>query len=266
MADQNTEEGVKQLGPAKLSFPVLLLKTVAGVFGGALGSLVLLLIFVLASSILSPLTEGIETGDSVSPVFVFILLIMVFLASTGGDILSVLFLSLTERDKYQKTPTAIYHIFIISVIMFLLMVPVYFIAASITLKLAIFAVGLHIILAAMASAIILEIVSNHKYSLLGLYGIVFSIVVSSAILFAIYGAVNSETVVIFLALPIVWGMAAFIYSAFCMIYGWVVDIYDRDFLSIETEYGADYGKVKEDDRKVALRAKDEAGADFLRHN
>lgn len=265
MTEEQVEEQPRQLGPAKISFPLLLLKTLAGVAGGAIGSLVLLLIFVVASSMLNPLINPAES-TGVSPVFVFLLLIMVFFASTGGNLLSVLFLSLTEREKYQKTPTAIYHIFIISVIMFLLMVPVYFIAASIKIDLVVFVVGLHIILAAMASAMVLEIVSNHKYALLGLYGIIFSIIVTSAILFGLYGAVSTGAVVVFVALPIVWGVMSFIYSAFCMIYGWIVDLYDKDFLSMETEYGNDYGKAVESDKPKTPRAKDEAGAEFLRHN
>ena len=51
-----------------------------------------------------------------------------------------------------------------------------------------------------------------------------------------------------------------------MIYGWVVDLYDEDFLSLEINFGQDYGKAIESEKPVAPRAKDEAGADFLRHN
>lgn len=260
-----SEEAPKQLGPARLGFPMLLLKTLAGLAGGGIGSLILLVIAVLAATIVAPLTDPTAATGSVSPVFVFVVSITAFLASTIGNILSVLFLSLTEREKYTKTSTTIYHVFIISVVMFILMVPVYFIAASINVGLAVFAIALHVILSAMASALIMEMVSNTKYALIGLYGIVFSIVLSTALLFGMYGGSNSA-IVLFLALPIVWGSISLIYSIFSMVYGWIVDVYDEDFLSLEISFGQDYGKAIESDKPVAPRAKDEAGAEFLRHN
>jgi len=120
-------------------------------------------------------------------------------------------------------------------------------------------------LSSMASALIMEMASNTKYALIGLYGIIFSIILSAALLLGLYGGDNSA-IVLFLALPVVWGSMAFIYSVFSMIYGWIVDLYDEDFLSLEVNFGRDYGKEVESDKPLAPRAKDEAGAEFLRHN
>jgi hypothetical protein len=255
----------KQLGPAKISFPILLVKVLAGLAGGGIGALILLVISVLSATIISPLTNPGESMENISPVFVFVVSIAAFIAATGSDILSVLFLSLTEREKYTKTSTAIYHIFILNVVMFILMVPVYFIAVSTKLELSIFIVALHIIISVQASALILEMVSNSKYSLVGLYGTTFAIVISSAILFGLYGG-TSPAIVLFTALPVAWGTIAFVSGAFSMIYSWIVDIYDKDFLSLEVDYGKDYGKSVESEKPQAPKAKDEAGADFLRHN
>lgn len=267
MTDTSTEVQAvaKQLGPAKISFPVLLLKVLAGLAGGGIGALVLLVISVLAAAIVSPLINPAEATESISPVFVFVASIMAFLASTAADILSALFLSLTEREKYTKTSTVIYHIFILNVVLFILMVPVYFIAINTMVTLSIFIVALHVIISTQASALILETVSSNKYTLVGLYGITFSIVISAAILFGLYGG-TSPAIVLFTALPVVWGTIAFVHGAFSMIYSWIVDIYDKDFLSLEIDYGADYGKSVESSAPKTPRAKDEAGAEFLRHN
>ena len=259
------EEAVQKLGPAKISFPVLLLKLLAGLAGGGIGALVLLVFAVLAASIIAPLTNPVDTTESISPVFVFVVSIMAFLASTASDILSVLFLSLTEREKYTKTATAIYHIFILNVVLFILMVPVYFIATSAKVELSIFILAIHVIISSQASAMIMEIVSNSKYSLIGLYGVTFSIVISTAILFGLYGG-QSAAIVLFTALPVVWGSIALVYGIFAMIYGWIVELYDKDFLSLDADYGNDYGKEVESEKPKAPKAKDEAGADFLRHN
>ncbi|MFA7685249.1 MAG: hypothetical protein WCX95_00430 [Candidatus Gracilibacteria bacterium] len=259
------EEAPKQLGPGRISFPVLLLKLLAGLAGGGIGALILLVVSVLAATIIAPLTNPGEMSEEISPVFVFVVSIMAFLAATASDILSVLFLSLTEREKYTKTPTAIYHIFILNVVLFILMVPVYFIATSTRVELSIFIIALHIIISAQASAMIMETVSNNKYALIGLYGVTFSIVISTAVLFGLYGG-TSPAIVLFTALPVVWGSIALIYGIFSMIYGWIVDLYDKDFLSLESDYGSDYGKEVESEKPKAPRAKDEAGAEFLRHN
>jgi hypothetical protein len=112
--------------------------------------------------------------------------------------------------------------------------------------------------------LILEIVSDRKYALVGLYGVTFSIVISAAVIFLMAKVVTSPTILLFAALPVVWGSIAFTQSVVTMIYGWIVEIYDKDFLAADTVYGQDYGKKIE--KKPEPKAKDETGADFLRHN
>lgn len=260
------EETEPKVSVPKLSFATFLLKILAGLGGGIAGSLILLLIFMLASSALDPISGGTGEGASVSPIFTFILLMMIFLGSTAGNLLSTWLMALSERDKYKRISSAIYQIFIISIIIFVLMAPVYFITAASNITIIAYAVALHIILASQVSALILEIVSNYKYALVGVYGITFSILISAGIMFGLAGIVESPQILLFAALPIVWGSIAFIQGIFTMIYGWMATTYDKDFLSTETVYGNDYGKEVEAEEAPAPKAKDEAGADFLRHN
>ncbi|MFH1284718.1 MAG: hypothetical protein ABIH78_03995 [Candidatus Peregrinibacteria bacterium] len=247
----------------KISFPKFILKILAAGAGGIVGTVILLVIFFLASSLLAPLTTP---DEYISPVFVFILLMMVFLSSTAGNLLSVFLLSLTERDRYKRVSSAIYQIFIISLIIFLLMAPVYFITASINISITAYAIGLHIILTAMTSALVLEIVSNYRYALLGVYGITFSILVSAGLMFGLAGVIESPTILLFVALPVVWGSIGFIGSIVTMIYGWIARIYDKDFLATQTLYGSDYGKEVESEEEPEPKAIDDAGAEFLRKN
>lgn len=253
------------IGPAKISFTTFLLKILAGAIGGALGALILLLIFVFAGSVLSPLTTMGEDGY-VSPVFVFILMVMIFLSSTISNILSVFFLSLTEREKYTRTSSAIYQVFTVSVVIFLLMVPIYFITAAVSASMTVYAVALHVIIAVQISALILEIVSNYKYALVGVYGVSFAILLSAGVMFALTGLGIAPAVLLFLGLPIAWTSLAFVQTVVTMLYGWIVRTYDKDFLSTENLYGADYGKQVESTKPEVPKAKDEAGGDFLRHN
>ncbi|MCX6734368.1 MAG: hypothetical protein NTZ25_00480 [Candidatus Peregrinibacteria bacterium] len=267
MADDQTK--VQELGPGRISFGTFLLKILAGAAGGIGGSLILVIIFVLASSIMTPLTGGSQDGTpiQVSPIFTFILMMMIFLSTTVGNIISTWLMALTERGKYTRTSSAISQVFIISMIIFILMVPVYFITAATNVTITAYAVALHIIIAAQVSALILEIVSNYRYALVGVYGITFSILVSAGIMFGLAGIVSSPQILLFVALPIVWGSIAFVQSIFTMLYGWIARTYDKDFLSTQTVYGNDYGKeVEAEEEPEAPKAKDEEGANFLRHN
>ena len=263
-----TEETNTQVNPPSMSFATFLLRLLAGAAGGIGGSLILLLIFVLASSVLTPITgygDGAEI-TSVSPIFTFILMMMIFLSSTIGNIVSTWLIALTERDKYTRVSSAIYQTFIISIIIFVLMAPVYYLTATINLSITAYVIALHIIISSQVSALILEIVSNYRYALVGLYGITFSILVSSGIMFGLAGVGQNPQILLFAALPIVWGSIAFVQGIFTMIYGWIARTYDKDFLCTQTVYGSDYGKEVEDEEPVAPKAKDEAGGDFLRHN
>jgi len=265
---ENTETKVQELGPGRISFGTFLLKILAGAAGGIAGSLILVVIFVLASSILTPIT-GAQEGDiiQVSPIFTFILMMMIFLSSTVGNIMSTWLMALTERGKYTRIASAISQVFILSMIIFVLMVPVYFITSATNVNITAYAVALHIIISAQVSALILEIVSNYRYALVGVYGITFSVLTSAGIMFGLAGIVKSPQILLFVALPIVWGSIAFVQSIFTILYGWIARTYDKDFLSTQTVYGSDYGKeVEVEEEPETPKAKDEEGANFLRHN
>ncbi|MFC1616121.1 hypothetical protein ACFL21_03190 [Patescibacteria group bacterium] len=264
---QKPEEDIS-LGPARVSIVTFLLKILAAGGGGVVGSLVLFLIFLLAQSALTPLSN-IEDADQASAIFIFLLMIMVFLASTVGNILSTTLLGLTETEKYKRLSSSIYQVFIISIIIFVFMVPVYFLTSSINIEITTYAVALHIIISAQVSALILEIVSNYRYSLLGVYGVTFAIVISTGIMFAVTKLIDniSPAILLFSALPIVWGSIALVHTLVNNIYGWIARTYDKDFLSTQTLYGKDYGReVEETDEEIEEKpkTKDGAGADFLR--
>ncbi len=255
----------EEIGPNKIPFTTFLLKLISAGVGGGVGSLILLLIFFVASSMLTPLTNAAD--NYISPIFVFILLMMIFLSTTVGNIISTWLLALTEPHKYKRIPSTIYQVFIISLIIFILMAPIYFVTAVSGVELIAYAVALHIILSAQVSSLILEIISNIKHALVGVYGVTFSILLSAGLMFGFSSIVEAPQILLFVALPIVWLSIALVGSLTTIIYGWIARIYDKDFLSTQTVYGDDYGKdIEEIEKKLHPKAEDEAGADFLRHN
>lgn len=258
----NEVQQEQEIGPASIGFTTFLLKLLSGCVGGAAGGLLILVVFLFTASFM----QAQLTAEAISPIFIFLLMVMIFLGSTISNLLSVFLVSLTEREKYKRTKTALYQVFIMGVLIFLLMVPVYFITASTNIGLAAYAVALHIILSAQLSANILEIVSDYKYALVGVYGAAFSILVSAGTMFGMYAMIENPTILLFTAIPIVWVSLTVVQSITMMIYGWIARIYDKDFLATQTVYGDDYGKQVESEEEKAPRAKDEAGADFLKHN
>lgn len=250
-----------EIGPSRISFPIFILKILAGGAGGIIGSLILLVIFLLSGTIA---TQGEELNlEFISPIFIFLILIMIFLSSTVGNIISSLLLSFTEKEKYKRRSTAIYQIFIVNIIIFLLMTPIYFLAAAINIQIIAYAIAIHVIITAQVSALILEIISNNKYALVGVYGVSFSVIGSAAILFGMANIITSPQILLFFTLPIVWATVAAGLSFVTIIYGALARTYDKDFLATETEYGNDYGEtdmVSADEGPVI----NEDGADFLR--
>lgn len=245
-----------------MGFATFLLRLIAGSVGGVLGSLVILLIFILGASILDPLTSG-SGLDDVSPIFVFVVLIMIFLGSTVSNILSAWLMALSEGGKYRRISSSIYQIFIVNLIIFILLAPVYFITAGVNISITAYVIALQIVLSAQVSALILEVVSNSRHALVGVYGTTFAILLSAAGLFLLSGFVESPQILLFTALPVVWGSIAFVGGIFTILYGWIARTYDKDFLATDTNYGEDYGKKEE---AAIKKAKDEVGAEFLRHD
>jgi uncharacterized membrane protein len=113
-------------GPRPISLFTVFAKTFLGICGGMFGSLILLLIFLAASSVLQPvLSPADATNESVNPIFIVILMAMIFATSLISSILTPWLLSYTERLRYPRIVTAIYQIFIMNLIVFAFTAPIY---------------------------------------------------------------------------------------------------------------------------------------------
>ncbi len=255
----------KEITNAGISVSSYLFRIISAVLGGIVGSLVLVLFFILANTLLSPVLSSSGEG-TIGSVFVFIVMIMVFLSTLFGNVIATFLISLTEREKYKRRSTAISQIAIMSIIVVIFMLPVYFITATIDVQMVVYAVALHMILTVLTSSLTLEIVSNYRYSLVGLYGVTLAIIVSSAVLFVFAKVVENIAILLFVALPIIWGTMALVQGLTFMVYASFAKLYDKDFLSTQTMYGDDYGKEVEEEEEIIdeKQIPEEEGASFLR--
>lgn len=268
MADElpTTEsESSNNTGPSSPSFLTLVLKTMAGLGGGVAGTLILLVIFLLASTILEPAFNpgslGVDGGDK-NPLFIFVFMAMIFLTSLGSNLLGSLFFSFVQHEKYGKVSTSMYQIFFVNVVIFIIMAPIYIILDTQgLLNLTGFLAGFHVLLAALASVMILEIIGNIRYALVGVYGVIFSLLFSvGTIMLILQFTQQNPTVVLFATLPIMWTSLGFISVVVEMVYRWIWTLYGTDFLASATEYGGDYG---EDEPEEVSPPPDVSGSEFL---
>lgn len=255
-------------GPRHMSFFTLVLKTFAGFAGGIAGTLVLLLIFLLTSSILQPALSPAESAaNEISPLFVFVLMAMIFSTSLISSIVGPLLISYTERERYTRVMTALAQIFIVNLVIFAFMSPMYLSASADHLELTAFAAGLQIILSATASTLVFELIHDYRYSLLSVYNTILAVLVGTAISFLLYSGSGpaGATVLLFSSLPIIWTMIGFFQGALTMFYFWLYENYGVDFLATSTSYGADYGIPDESEEEVQEpEHEDVEGGNFLK--
>ena len=255
-------------GPRRMSFFTLVLKGFAGFVGGVAGTLVLLVIFLLASSILQPVlgsAVATETASGeASPLFMVVLMAMLFSTSLVSSLLGTLLLAYTERDRYTRIPTMLFQVFIVNIAIFAFVLPIYLTTSTARLELTAFAAALQIILSASASALVLELLHDYRYSLLAVYTTVLGILVSTGINFFLYYISGNATIVLFAALPIIWSFIGLSQAVLSMIYFWIYQTWGSDFLASTTSFGRDYGVPDQTEEEEQMVQPDVEGGDFLK--
>lgn len=253
------EEAEVKSGPPEPTFLTLVLKTFAGLGGGIAGSLILLVIFLLGGSILQPTFLG--EGGELHPLFIFVFMAMVFLTSLGSNLVGPLLFSFVQQDKYSRTQTSLTQIFVANLVMLGIMAPVYLFVFTAGLDLTAILAGIHVMISAITSILILEIVGNLRYALVGVYGAILSLLFATGVIFIFYQFSDRNLVILlFSVLPVLWMFLGFISVIVEMFYAWMYRLYGVDFLASTTSFGREYGEAEEEEPVK----EDVSGAEFLR--
>ncbi len=266
------EQMEEQKQMTQFTFLNLITRTFAGLGGGILGTVVLLVIYVLTVSIVAPvLTTSGDTETTLSPLFIFILMGMIFASTLAANLIAPLLISFTARERYQRITTSLFQIFIVNIVVFLILIPIYLFATSLGLEFIGYAAGLQIVFSVLASALIFEIIANYKYALLGVYSTIFAVLIAIAFSIVLFQATGNATILLFLALPLLWGGVGFTFGLVGLIYQWIVNTWGTDYLATFQEYSKDYGvteaeEIAEEEQRMAEEppAVDTEGVDFLR--
>lgn len=255
------------LGPRPFSPFLLLLRTLAGLGAGLVGSGVIFVIALLGSGILQSALGTSEDG-TLHPLFIFVFMAMMFVGSATANHLGSLFIALGDRDHYQRLSTTLTQIFVANLVILIALAPVYMIAAGLNTALLSSVAALQVIVSAFATALILEIIADYRYALLGVYSTAFAVLVSAGVYFLFYSiSVQQPLILLLLALPVMWTSIGLFGGLLNFLYGWIYKLYGVDFLSGATVYGADERwETEEEETKREVEKIErslDTGANFL---
>jgi len=226
----------QDIGPRKIGNARLILKTIVGIIGGISGTMVILIVYMLAASLFS-VQMDLTTGLTLLQLY--IVLVMVALATLVGNLVSLTLFYLIDRDKYQKLTTLITQGFIFNLLIFIFSIPLYFFIRGTGMETLVYIISVHFLLSAFITSVMMEILSSSTYVLVGLYGNTLGILaalVINLILFQFNKDTSASAFFLFLTMPIIWGSLGFCQSIIEMLYRWFYDVYGFDFLNKEAQY------------------------------
>ncbi len=254
--------------PTAFSF---LLRIVATTLGGVIGTVIIMIIFFLSANVLQPAFQDLDQTN-INALFIFVFIAMMFVSVLASSMVSTVLTALSEKEKYSRLSSALYQIFILNVIIFVFIAPIYIIFAHIDIQFITYIASLHIILSAISSVLILEILSNPMYAVLGIYGMIFGLITGILGNLLLFQITNGSTVILlFTVLPITWFCLGLFAGIAEVLYFGIYSLYGIDFLRSDLPYGRDVpGGIEEEptleeikERRIK-QMKDISGSEFLR--
>lgn len=217
-------------------------RTIAGFFGGAFGSLVLLIVVVVSGSFAGSSFNIAET-TAVNPLFLFVSMAGIYLAVLISSLSSLTFFYYCDRDRYPFLLSTLTHVFIlITAISLVASVLILLLSAKSFDRIIIIGV-ITMGICTIFSVLSMEIVANHKHLLLTLYSSAMALFWFFLLMLVLYFALGSSTTFLFpLALPLCWASFGFWQVAFEMTYQWIYELYGTDVLNASNRIGTDYIK------------------------
>lgn len=254
--------------PRPLTFLSFIAKVSSGIGAGIIADMVLVVFFVLSSSLFGPvLAAGGDSG--LNPMAVLILIITIFFTSLASNMVGPTIAFYGQKPKYQKLSTALGHILVFNILILLFLLPFYVFSAIGGTDFTIIITLIHIIATTLATAIVFEVISNLNYSLVGIYGSIIGVIFGLGINATIYAFTQNMTIMIFAVLPVIWISMAFVSAISEAIYRVIYTTWGQDFLLVTANYGQDYGQSTNTGNNASTPTaikenQDEAGQDFLR--
>ncbi len=195
-------------------------RILGGIVGGISGTIIMLMIYFLSLAALPAQEEG-------SPgITKFVLITMILLSTITTNMVSSQIIALSDREKYQESRATLINIFILNLVLFIFTTPLYLLTEGTNTQII---AAFHLLLSAQMSALIMEVFAGAQYPLIGTYGVAlggitaFSIV--AFMLTSAGSASGSSTIILFIAMPLVWGLLEFFQCLVEVSYAKIYEIY-----------------------------------------
>lgn len=221
-----------------LTFVLFLLRLLSGVVGGIAGTLALFVVYFV-------LLNVVPDTDGVNSLSFFVIIVMAFVGTLVANSVTAVMVSYLDNAKYMRRKTTILHVFVFNLVLFLLTIPLYFLALQLDIVTAM--VAIHLLLSAFISALIMELLAGERYALIGLYSLAFGIFFAITLAMILVAYNISELVIIFTAMPGVWFLLQLFGGLTELVYDNFVKFYGVDALNTQTDLGGDAESDEDDE-------------------
>ena len=198
------------------------LRILGGVVGGVTGTIIMLMVYFLSLAALP--SDGGATSSGITS---FVLITMILLSTLSANMVSSQIIALSDKEKYRDSRTTLLHVFILNLVLFVFVTPVYLFSDPSKLQIV---AAFHLLISAQMSALMMEIFAGDQYPLVGTYGVAFGgisafVIVSFILLSASDVESGLSTIIMFIAMPLVWGLIEFFQCIAEIIYSKVYGMY-----------------------------------------
>ena len=220
----------------------------AGMVGTIILGIILLLTWGIVGNVLAPtanqVVEQIGTGivlkQQSHPLFLSIVILAVFLATLVSNLSYTLVSSVTE-ERYENRTTNLTQAFLGNLVILLVLIPVYLMSSNLYGSAGVGITAMtHVCLASIFCFLAMEALSQTRYMLLSLYGMITGLAIFAAAM-NVLGS-SSPTILTLTALPFLLGSIGAGSAMAQMFYHWTQKTYGTDVLDSDKRFGEDYGQ------------------------
>jgi len=181
-------------GPKKILLSDVAISALWWLISGFIWSIIIILVVFMASSFLSvPWTfeQARLVWGSTNSLFPFIFSFITLIASTITLLLWAKVLHMIDSQRYKSNSIIYWQLGFFALITYISMIPIYIYTGLISYDYIMIIFIIHVITLAFWSSILLEIMNNYRYILLGFYGSFIGLLFTCIIVVVLFNSIES---------------------------------------------------------------------------
>lgn len=167
----NPQEQEKKFTLREINIQNIWINILWTMIAGFIWSVIIIIIMLALSKSLwfSLSSTWFESGIKINNIFPFFFSLITFIATTTTIILTYYILTLTDPNRYKKNTTTLFHLMFYSLIIYILITPVYIIIWANSYEDIFYIFLLHNLITFLWTSLILELLNNYRYIMLWFY-------------------------------------------------------------------------------------------------